>query len=123
MTDKDPQSSSTPRERKPKRKRKRSGIERPALDEAGRERPAFLATFPSDPELAELSRAFEAGNYAYVREHASSLAERTEDPAVRSAALELSERIKPDPLMKYLLLISVLLLIYLIFHAYTNHGH
>jgi hypothetical protein len=123
MTDPDPKSSAAPRDRKRKRKRKRSGSEGPALDAQGRERPAFLATFPDDPELAELSRAFEVGNYAYVRQHAPRLAERTDDPAVRSAALELSERIKPDPLMKYLLLVSVLLLVYLIFNAYTSHGH
>lgn len=122
MTDPDPESSPAPQKPRQK-KRKRSGVERPGLDAQGRERPAFLATFPDHPELNELARAFEMGNYAYVREHAPQLAERTDDPAVRSAAMELSERIKPDPLMKYLLLVSVLLLLYLVFYVYTSHGH
>ncbi|HEY6723874.1 MAG TPA: hypothetical protein VI197_07575, partial [Polyangiaceae bacterium] len=94
-----------------KKARKRRRIPRQAapeqldqLDANGRERPRFLLAFPDDPELAKLSRAFEAGNYAYVREHASEVAARAEDAEVRRAALELAERIKPDPLIKYLLM-------------------
>src|SRR5688572_28702770 len=63
------------------------------LDANGRERPRFLLAFPDHPELAKLSRAFEAGNYAYVREHAADVAERADDDEVRRAALELRERI------------------------------
>ena len=68
-----------------------------------------------------LSQAFEAGDYAYVREHAPDVARRADDDEVRRAALELAERIKPDPLLKYLLLLSVGLLFYLVIHAYTSH--
>ena len=92
------------------------------LDANGRERPRFLLGFPDDPELAKLCRAFEAGNYAYVREHAPEVAERAGDDEVRRAALELAERIKPDPLIKYLLAISIALLAYLVIHAYATHG-
>lgn len=92
------------------------------LDANGRERPRFLLAFPDHPELAKLSRAFEAGNYAYVREHASEVAARADDDEVRRAALDLRERIKPDPLIKYLLVLSIALLVYLTIHAYGSHG-
>jgi hypothetical protein len=91
-----------------------------ALDAAGRERPRFLLAFPEDPELARLSAAFEAGNYALVRAEAEALAERTESPAVRDAALELRRRIEPDPLAKYLLALTTALLLFLAYFAY-NH--
>jgi len=96
--------------------------DRSQLDANGRERPRFLLAFPDHPELAKLSRAFEAGDYAYVREHASEVAQRTDDDEVRRAALELAERIKPDPLIKYLLVLSIALLAYLVIHAYSSHG-
>ncbi|HEU5073252.1 MAG TPA: hypothetical protein VFU02_03750 [Polyangiaceae bacterium] len=108
-----------------KRRRTRRGATPEAdreLDANGRERPRFLLAFPDHPELAKLSRAFEAGNYAYVREHASEVAARAEDDEVRRAALELAERIKPDPLIKYLLVLSIALLAYLVIHAYGSHG-
>ena len=109
---------------KTKKRRRSAGRDgEPAnLDENGRERPRFLAAFPEHPELAKLSQAFEAGNYAYVRQHAPEVAERADDDEVRRAALELAERIKPDPLIKYLLLLSVGLLMYLVMHAYGNHA-
>ncbi len=88
------------------------------LNAAGRERPRFLLGFPQHPDLARLSAAFEAGNYALVREEAEALAERTENPAVRDAALELRRRIDPDPLAKYLLAITAALLVALAYFAY-----
>lgn len=114
---------------KPKAKKKRRARPKGAeealtqLDANGRERPRFLLAFPDHPELAQLARAFEAGNYAYVREHAPDVAARAEDDEVRRAALELADRIKPDPLIKYLLVLSVALLVYLVIHAYGSHGH
>lgn len=90
------------------------------LDAAGRERPRFLLTFPQDPDLARLAAAFEAGNYQLVREQAQTLAERTEDPAVRRAALELRRRIEPDPLAKYLLALTAALLLFLAYFAYHH---
>ena len=90
------------------------------LDAAGRERPRFLLGFPSHPELARLSAAFEAGNYALVRAEAEGLAERAESPAVRDAALELRRRIEPDPLVKYLLALTAALLLSLAYWAYHH---
>jgi hypothetical protein len=90
------------------------------LDASGRERPRFLLGFPQDPDLQRLSAAFEAGNYALVRAEAEALAERTENPAVRDAALELRRRIDPDPLAKYLLALTAALLLSLAYFAYHH---
>ena len=90
------------------------------LDATGRERPRFLLAFPQDPDLMRLAAAFEAGNYALVREQAEALAERTESPAVRDAALELRRRIDPDPLAKYLLALTAALLLSLAYFAYHH---
>jgi hypothetical protein len=90
------------------------------LDATGRERPRFLLAFPQDPDLSRLAAAFEAGNYALVRAEAEALAERTESPAVRDAALELRRRIDPDPLAKYLLALTAGLLLFLAYFAYHH---
>ncbi len=66
---------------------------------------------------------FEVGNYAYVREHAGKLAEKSEDEKVRAAARELLARIEADPLMKFLLLGAVALLVFLTLYAYQSHAH
>ena len=91
-----------------------------ALDAQGRERPRFLLGFPADPNLERLARAFEAGNYALVRAEAEALAERTESRAVRDASLELRRRIEPDPLAKYLLALTAVLLLSLAYWAYHH---
>jgi hypothetical protein len=90
------------------------------LDATGRERPRFLLGFPQHPDLARLTAAFEAGNYALVRAEAGALAERTDNPAVRDAALELRRRIDPDPLAKYLLALTAALLLFLAYFAYHH---
>jgi hypothetical protein len=90
------------------------------LDASGRERPRFLLGFPNHPDLARLASAFEAGNYALVRAEAETLAERTDNPAVRDAALELRRRIAPDPLAKYLLALTAALLLSLAYFAYHH---
>ena len=90
------------------------------LDAKGRERPRFLLAFPEHPDLARLVAAFEAGNYALVRDEAEALAERAESPAVRDAALELRRRIDPDPLVKYLLALTAALLLFLAYFAYHH---
>jgi hypothetical protein len=73
----------------------------------------FARTFPEDPELARLVAAFEAGDYRTVRDQAPKLAERTADPLVRQAALDLRRRIDPDPLQLYLLGLTLALLAFL----------
>ncbi|HWP07117.1 MAG TPA: hypothetical protein VNN72_15295 [Polyangiaceae bacterium] len=115
-----------PSGKRKKRKRKKAEAEevvlRPSLRPDGRERPAFLLAFPSDPELEKLIRAFELGNYALVRKGAPELAERTTDAKVRAAAEELARRIEPDPLVKVLLGLSIALLVVLTLWAYKTHG-
>jgi hypothetical protein len=96
---------------------------RAPLNAEGMERPRFLLDFPEDPELERLIAAFEAGNFARVREGAARLAETTDDPAVREAALELRRRIDPDPLAKYLLAVSFVLLAVLTIWAYSRGSH
>ena len=119
--------SAAPAKKKKKKKKRRAAEseapEGPQYDVTGAERPAFFAWFPADPELAQLVRAFEVGNYALVRERATKLAESAEDENVRSAARELLARIEPDPLMKYLLAVAVALLLFLAFYAYRLHSH
>ncbi len=117
-----------PKRKKKKRKPAEAGPgatperARAELDAAGRERPRFVLSFPSDPELDRLVAAFERGDFAAVRAGAMPLAERAEDERVRDAALELRRRIDPDPLIRYLLLASVVLLVVLVLHAYA-HKH
>ena len=108
-----------PRKKKRKKKREAAGS-RSELDANGRERPRFLLTFPVDPDLDRLVAAFERGDFATVRADAPALADRAEDERVRDAALELRQRIDPDPLIRYLLLASVILLAVLVLHAYSH---
>ena len=96
---------------------------RPELDAHGRERPRFLLAFPRHPELERLIEAFERGDFALVRREAPALADRTDDPAVRAAALELRRRIDPDPMLKFLVLASLALLLFLTAYAYFGHPH
>jgi hypothetical protein len=90
------------------------------LNALGEERPAFLLEFPHDPELELLVRAFEDGNFAEVRRAAPELARRTSDPAVRRAALELRQRIDPDPLLVVLLLFSLSLFAMIVAWIYAQ---
>ena len=82
----------------------------------------FAQNFPEDPELGRLVAAFEAGDYRTVRDEAPKLAERTQDPEVRRAALELRKRIDPDPLQLYLLGLTFALLAFLTSWFYL-HKH
>ena len=118
-----------PRKKKKRRKKRPLAVEatdtrvEPALlDANGRERPRLLLAFPDNAELQRLVRAFEAGDFSTIRRDSDELAEKSEDPLVRDAALELRRRIDPDPLVKYILLASVLLLGFLVLYVYT-HRH
>jgi len=99
---------------KPRTRKRKSGRRR----HAG---PAFLASFPEDPELAPVVAAFERGDYAAVREQAARLAKHAESRRVRQAAKELLHRIEPDPLAKLLLLAASALLLFLVIWAYAAH--
>jgi hypothetical protein len=109
------------KKKKGKMKRRRAAASR--LDRHGRERPAFVLDFPEHPELSQLVAAFEAGNYHRVRQGAERLLARSDSlqPEVRDAASELIRRTQPDPLVKYLLVASVTLLVFLTLHAYLGH--
>jgi len=82
----------------------------------------FAKGFPDDPDLGRLVAAFESGDYRTVREEAPKLAERTQDPKVREAALDLRRRIEPDKIQLYLLGLTLALLTFLTAWFYL-HGH
>jgi hypothetical protein len=123
--------SDAPRKKKKKKKKKRAveeeakdeGPTGPVLGPEGWERPQFVLDFPKDPELDRLVRAFELGNYAFVRDKGKKLAESASDEGVRRAASELLRRIEPDPLVKILFAMSIGLFIFMVFYAYRSHGH
>ncbi len=73
----------------------------------------FARDYPNDPELGHLVAAFESGDYQKVRLEAPKLAESTQDPLVRKAALDLRRRIEPDPVQLYLLGLTLVLLVFL----------
>jgi hypothetical protein len=88
------------------------------LDSEGRYRPRFVLDFPSDPDLDALVAAFERGNFRAVNAGAASLREKTDDATIRAACDELLLRIRPDPLVKALLGISVFLFAALVAWSY-----
>jgi hypothetical protein len=73
--------------------------------------PAFARDYPDDPELTALVDAFEAGNYRRVRAEAPALAAKTSDEKVRAAARELRARTEADPLARWLLFLTLALLL------------
>ena len=76
-------------------------------------RPAFAARFPADAELDKLVDAFERGDYRAVRAAAPGLADTHANEEVRAAARELVARTSPDPLAKWLFVLTALLLVIL----------
>lgn len=92
------------------------------LDGDERERPAFLLAFPEDPELQRLVAAYERGDFKTVRQAAPELAARSQEPAVRSAALELRRRIDPSPLLLWFLGSALALFVVLAFWSYCEAG-
>lgn len=85
--------------------------------------PPFLQDRPAEPALEALVQAFLAGDFARVRKEAPALAEEADDVKVRNLARELRRRIDPDPLMKYLLAISISLLVFLVAYFYAFDPH
>ncbi len=94
----------------------------PSRDPA-RERPAFAAKFPRDPELDRLVDAFARGDHATVRAGAEPLAARADDPAIAAAARELRARLSPDRLAYVLLLApAILLLVLTLWAIHRSHA-
>lgn len=110
----------TPKKRRTKRRADRA--RRDELDARGMQRPAFVLDFPADPELDALVRAFEAGNFAFVREQAPRLVESSSNADVKAAARELLRRIEPDPLVKFLLGVAIALFVVVVSYVYHSHG-
>lgn len=92
------------------------------LDADGRERPAFLLSFPSQPALDELVVAFERGDFRFVRQNAARVISTATDPQVKGAAQELRRRIDPDPLVVAMLALACALFVFLVAWAYWG-GH
>jgi hypothetical protein len=78
--------------------------------------------FPHDPALEPLIEAFEAGNYARVREQAPALVKSGRDAEVRRAAEELLARIEPDPLVKLLLGVAFGLFLFVLVWVYVKQA-
>jgi len=81
--------------------------------ESSAARPAFAAEWPRDPALDAILAAFEAGNFARVREEVPRILSSAKDEAVKSAAAALLTRTRPDPLATLLLVLSAVLLVLL----------
>lgn len=90
--------------------------------EATLPRPPFAADWPKHPQLEPLLRAFEAGNFGYVREHAARVATDSDDPDVAAAAQELRRRIEPSPTSLYLWGLGVALVVFL-YGYFLSHAH
>jgi hypothetical protein len=86
-------------------------------------RPEFLADYPDAPELRPLISAFVAGNYRKLRELASALEVPGTDPEVLGCARELVARTEADPTAKWLLVLSLAFLSFLVLWVYFIHGH
>ncbi len=88
----------------------------------GERRPAFAAEFPRAPELDDLVRAFEEGDYARVRREGTKLAAVGPDEAVRKAARELVARTGADKLAVLLFGITGALLLVLTVYWLLHNG-
>ncbi|MEO7109121.1 MAG: hypothetical protein ABI183_01675 [Polyangiaceae bacterium] len=63
-----------------------------------------------EAKIAELESAFARGDYSRVKHEALPLAESTKNEGVRTRALELVGRLKPDPIAIVLFVIAAVLL-------------
>jgi len=84
--------------------------------------PSFAKDFPENDELAELVDAFARDDYKTAGEDGLALAKKTDDDAVKKAALLLAERTKPDPSSKLLFLFTATLLVFLSVWWMTHDG-
>ena len=82
--------------------------------------PPFAQQYPRDETLDSLLATFERGDYGTVREGAQKLIASSAKPAVKQAAEDLLRRLEPDPLARYLLGVSVLLLAFFTVWYFTH---
>jgi hypothetical protein len=69
---------------------------------------------PDGEKLREAVRAFEVGDYARVRSRVADL-KKSDDPAVRAVAEDLSTRIDTDPIQIAVILICAIVLAILVY--------
>lgn len=93
---------------------------RERLDQDGRERPRFIFTYPADPQLAQLTAAFERGDFRSVGIGAKELEKTATDPAVKAAAHDLLLRIQPDPLVRWFWFVAVAVFTFLVVWSYSQ---
>lgn len=84
--------------------------------------PSFAKDFPENEELAALVDAFARGDYKTASDGGLALAKKTDDEAVKKAALLLAERTKPDPTSRLLFLLTAGLLVFLSIWWMTHDG-
>lgn len=82
--------------------------------------PGFAQKYPHDEALETLVALFDKGNYAAVREGAAKLLASDAKPAVKQATEDLLRRLEPDPLARYMLGASVLLLVFFSLWYFTH---
>lgn len=83
--------------------------------------PAFAAAYPKNVELEALVRAFERGDYLRTREGALRLAENA-PPDVRTAALDLASRTRPEPVSALFFVLAAVLLVVLFGYWVAHDG-
>lgn len=106
---KKPKDDEGPRKKRKKKKAKaREGV------------PLFAQRYPQDAALDALLVTFERGDYLAVREGAQKLIASNPKPAVRQAAEDLLRRLDPDPLARYLVGASVMLLVFFTIWYFTH---
>lgn len=72
--------------------------------------PRFASEYPSDPELLDLARAYERGDFRGVRTEGAKLLQKSPSPEVAAAVNDLISRTAPDRLSIAILAMTALLL-------------
>ena len=73
--------------------------------------PTFAVSFPRDPDLDRVVRAFTLGNFAQVRAEVPSIVSGTASDEVKAAARQLLARTSPDSLAVLLVGMGTALLV------------
>jgi len=84
--------------------------------------PEFLEEFPDSPLLTPIVEAFARGDYRSVRSLTEALPASTE-PELRTLALGLVARTRPDPLTRLLFVLACALFVFVAVWSMLGHGH
>lgn len=82
--------------------------------------PLFAQKYPRDDALDALLVLFDRGNYAAVREGAERILTSKAKSPVKQATEDLLRRLEPDPLARYMLIASMLLLLFFSLWYFTH---